>query len=136
MQTVGNKEKRVCLMLTRTAGRCGQTGTVFCSVLCRRTASRTSQGLAELARDNKKVNPQSTSRELVHLLVLFFACSPICSNPFTLLQKEEEGKKRMIGEEWNPYTKHYILLLNSVLLLRANKQKKSIVLSVEYQMFR
>lgn len=42
----------------------------------------------------------------------------------------------MIGEEWNPYTKHSIVLLNSVLLLRANKQKKSIVLSVDYQMFR
>lgn len=44
-------------MLVRTAGRCGRTGTVFCSVLQWGAARRTSQGLAELVHENKKVEP-------------------------------------------------------------------------------
>lgn len=52
------KQRRgFCLMLVRTAGRCGRTGTVFFSVLQRGAASRTSQGLAELAHENKKMEP-------------------------------------------------------------------------------
>lgn len=85
MQTIKTKKREFCLKLVRTAGRCGQTGNVLCLVLFRRAASRTSQRLAELAHDNKKVDPWSTFRQLVHLLVLFSACSPNCSNPFTLL---------------------------------------------------
>lgn len=92
------------------------------STLSRRAASRTSQGLAELAHDNKKVDSQSTFRQLVHLLVLFSASSPNFGQTLSLSsRRKRRGKKRMAEEEWNPYNKHSVLLLNSVLLLRANK---------------
>lgn len=64
---------------------------LLCSVLQRETASRTSQGLAELPHENKKVESWSTSRQLVYLLGLLFVFRTVQIPP--LFEREKEEKK-------------------------------------------
>lgn len=95
MQTMGNKENRVLLHACQNCRQMwANRGCVLLSTLSRRAASRTSQGLAELAHENKKVDSQSTFRQLVHLLGLFSACSPNFGQTLSLSSRKKRRKKK------------------------------------------